>query len=377
MTDAAAVVADQAMGVAASWSPPDAPASWWLTAATFRAIAEYDVPRELAAALPADRLPALLLSAAVRALVDRHASARLAAYYPRPGHPQPLDDGGFAAAFVDFCAAERDELARVCAEHRYQMTEVGRCVDVLPALAGLHRPIGLVDLGTGAGLGLQLDRYRYRYVGSDGEAATLGDPDSPAELRCMVRGPFPLPDRVPAVADRIGVDVEPLDLTDPQVHAWLAACVPPEIGAVERFAAASEVALAHPARMLRGDVVDVVADAVDTLSDDVLACLVDTYVHVFLPPERAAAFRDAVDAIGARRDLDWISVDPLTPLGPGGTHSVQGIAVPGSLVERNRREGVFGLIGRIRYRDGRREEQLLGAAHPGSAWLDWFDGSPG
>jgi hypothetical protein len=44
-----------------------------------------------------------------------------------------------------------------------------------------------------------------------------------------------------------------------------------------------------------------------------------------------------------------------------------------SLIERNRREGVFGVIGRVRYRVGERSRALLGIAHPGAAWLEWID----
>ncbi len=56
LTDHRAQVADQARAVAAAWSPADAPASWWLTAETFHAIAEEDVLLDLAAELPPERL---------------------------------------------------------------------------------------------------------------------------------------------------------------------------------------------------------------------------------------------------------------------------------------------------------------------------------
>ena len=78
-------VRDQALGVAAGWSPPDAPPSWALTAELFRAIAEEDPLLGLAAAIPADRLPPLLLSAALRYLVARDAPAPLAGYFPTAG----------------------------------------------------------------------------------------------------------------------------------------------------------------------------------------------------------------------------------------------------------------------------------------------------
>jgi hypothetical protein len=48
--------------------------------------------------------------------------------------------------------------------------------------------------------------------------------------------------------------------------------------------------------------------------------------------------------------------------------------VPGALDDRNRREGVFGVVGRLAYRDGRRTGALLGLAHPGAAWLEWLPG---
>jgi hypothetical protein len=143
-----------------------------------------------------------------------------------------------------FCRSQADALARLCAAHRYQMNKVGRCLDVLPVLAQVSaadpRPLALVDLGTGAGLGLHLDRYRYSYDLADGASLVTGDPGSPVTLHCAVRsGRPPVPEGPITFSARVGVDTEPLDLTDPLTAAWLAACVPPEAGAVSRFAAAS------------------------------------------------------------------------------------------------------------------------------------------
>lgn len=368
--------AQQARAIAAAWSPPGAPQSWWLTAATFAAIAEDDVLLDLAAAVPADRLPALLLSAAVQRRVAEVRPEPLAGYYPVPGGPQPPRDDGFEPALRAFARAEAPAIAALCAAHRYQMNEVGRSLDVLPALAGVAaadpRPLALVDLGTGAGLGLQLDRYAYRYVLPDGSQRVAGDPDSPVRLSCTVRtGSPPVPAAL-RIAHRVGVDAEPLDLADPATAAWLAACVPPEAGAVTRFAAAVDLARARPAPAVRGDLVDVLARVVADVPPDTLLCLVDTYVHVFLPPPELARFQALVDEIGRERDLVWVSVDPLVPLGPAADASVQGLPVPPQWVRDNRDGGVFGVVGRVRVREGRRTGAVLGRAHPGSAWLDWL-----
>jgi hypothetical protein len=369
------VVAGQAMAIADAWSPPDAPESWWLTAATFAAIAQEDALLQLAAAIPPDRLPPLLLAAVLEYLAAAEPDAPIARHYPVPGGPQPPHDPGFGAELAAFAAERRERVAVLCGLHRYQMNEVGRCVDVLPVLgmiAAEGRPLALVDLGTGAGLGLHLDRYHYSYRGPDGSARTVGDPAAPVRLACVVRaGEPPVPSSMPVLADRVGVDVEPLDLADPATLAWLAACVPPEAGAVTRFAAASTLARAAPARSVRGSLLDVLPDVVAGLPRDALVCLVDTYVHVFLPPADLARFDDLLVTLSRERDVDWVSVDPLVPLGPQARHTVQRLGVPPEWVAENREGGVFGVIGHVRVRDGVRTGAVLGRAHPGAAWLEW------
>jgi hypothetical protein len=367
------VVADQSTAIARAWSPPDAPASWWLTAATFTAIAQEDVLRGLAARIPVERLPPLLLAAVLEYLVRADPGAPVARHYPVPGGAQPPADPGFGAELAAFAAAHHDEVVALCGRHRYQMNEVGRCADVLPVLglaAAEGRPLALVDIGTGAGLGLHPDRYHYTYEAPDGSTRTVGDPDAPVHLSCVVRaGRPPLPPSVPELAARVGVDTEPLDLTDAATLAWLAACVPPEVGAVTRFAAAAALARAERAPTVRGDLLDVLPGVVATVPDDALLCLVDTYVHVFLPPADLARFDDLL--LGLGRDLDWVSVDPLVPLGPHARRTVQGLDVPPGWVADNRDGGAFGVVGRVSVRDGVRTGAVLGRAHPGAAWLEW------
>ena len=367
-------VREQALGIAAGWSPPDAPATWELTAELFRAIATEPELLGIAAGIPADRLPPLLLSAAVRYLVARRSPEPLAGYFPTPGSGQPRLDEGFRPALVAFAREHAGELAQLCAEHRYQMNEVARSADVLAVLGAVHgagrldpeRPLALVDLGTGAGLGLHLDRYRYRF----GDR-TLGDPDAALTITPELRGrPAPLPARMPTIAARLGVDVEPLDLGDHRVREWLAACIPPETTAVDRFAAASEVARTHPADLVRAEVVDDVVGLCARMPEDALLVLVDTYVHVFLTDEQRARFRRQLTELG--RDLVWISVDPLVPLGPEGTESVQYLPVPPRALEASR-AGVTGVVGQLSVsRDGTAEGEVLGLAHPGGAWIEWL-----
>lgn len=373
-----ALVAQQAAAVAAAWSPAGAPASWQLTAAQFGALPDDPELLAIAAPIPPDRLPALLFTAAATALILDLAPQPLRDWFPTLGAPQPPLAAAFKQHYRAFCLDHRDRLAELCAAHRYQMTEVGRCTEVLPALTPAideGRQMVLVDIGTAAGLGLHLDRYRYRFRGPGNETVTTGSQDSSVVLETTVRGvhPVPVTPTPPQITDRIGIDAEPLDLSDPAVRAWLVACLPQEIGAVTRFERAAAVAAAHPARTVRAPALDVLPGLLDNLPEGPLVCLVDTFVHVFFTDEELRRFHGLLDRVGAERDLDWISVDPLVPLGGTADRTVLGLPAPPELVERSRRDGVFGVIGRMSYRGGRRTTSLLGISHPGAAWLEWFD----
>jgi hypothetical protein len=372
------IVAQQAGMVATAWSPPEAPPSWQLTAAQFAALRDDRELLEIAATIPADRLPPLLFEAAAAFLVLTLEPRPLRDWFPQLGEPQPALDPRFRAEYRAFCLDHRERLLELCGSHRYQMNEVGRCADVVPALAPAvadGRDVALVDVGTGAGLALHLDRYRYVFHEPGGDLVGVGDADSEVLIETQVRGPTrpPIPSELPHVVDRVGIDIEPLDLAARDVRAWLAACIPQEIGAVTRFHRAAEVAIAHPSRTVRGDAGAVLPDVLEGIPDGPLVCLLDSYVHVFFEPEDLRRFRAVVDRAGAERDLDWVSIDPLVPMGRSAEKSVLGIPVPQSLVERNRQRGVFGVIGRLSYREGRRSGALLGFAHPGAAWLEWLE----
>ncbi len=368
-----AVVADQAAVVAAAWSAPGAPDSWQLTAAQFETLRDDPELLRIASAIDPERLPPLLFGAAATSLVLELEPHPLRDWFPRVGQPQPPLGDGFRAEYRSFCLDHRNRLMELCGRHRYQMNEVGRCADVLPALAPAvadGREVAIIDIGTGAGLALHLDRYRYEFRRSGGERIHVGDPGSAVVIETELRGEAhpPVPLALPRVADRVGIDVEPLDLARPEVRAWLAACIPQETGAVTRFQHAVDVAMAHPTSLVQGEAMSALPGVLSSISDEAVVCLLDSYVHVFFAADELERFRALVDEVGATRDLDWISVDPLVPMGASATHSVVGLPVPQAIIDRNRAGAVFGLIGRVSYR-GRQAVGLPAWACPSGSRL--------
>jgi hypothetical protein len=361
----------QAQEVAAGWSAPGAPESWRLTAALFRAIAGHDGLLGRLAELPADRLPALLASAAISFLVRRDQPSPLAGYFPAPGGPQPPFDDGFYPAARGFVSARLDDILATCQGRRYQMNEVARCAQIALGIAAVRPepdPIGLADLGTGAGLGLQLDRYRYQ-VG--GHAA--GPADAALGLHCAVRGPHQPPRAgLPPIAERAGLDLHPIDVRDPAARRWLEACTPPEASALSRLTAAIEVTCQHPVPLAAGDVADALPGVLDRFPPGRPLVVVDAYLAVFLPAARRARLAALLAEAGRARPVTWLSLDPLVPLGPEGRESVQGLPLPGWLV-RDYARGVFAVLGARTFHRGAEQGRLLARAHPSGQWVEWLD----
>jgi hypothetical protein len=156
------------------------------------------------------------------------------------------------AAFRRTALARWSEVQAVILARSTQTNEPGRCASLLPLLARLPQPIALIEVGASAGLCLLPDRYRYAFDGREvgaGEAA-CGAPIFP----CRTEGAVPVPGRLPVVAWRAGLDLNPLDVTDADATAWLETLVWPEAGGrVERLRSAVAIARADPPRVVRGD----------------------------------------------------------------------------------------------------------------------------
>src|SRR6476646_7404524 len=182
----------------------------------------------LAALPPAKRQPNLLFAAARYLL----------------GRPAGL------ASLRELVAGRGPELASVMRARRTQTNESARCAVLLPALMLLPQPLALLEVGASAGLTLLPDRYSYDYAG---HRITGTDPRAPV-LGCEPRGPVPLPDRVPAVCWRAGLDLNPLDVSSDADMQWLGGLLwPGETGREQRLAGAIAAARRDPPVVYRGD----------------------------------------------------------------------------------------------------------------------------
>jgi len=181
-----------------------------------RIVADDPVLLELAAVVPADRSTANVFLAAVQYLLFRDTDHPLADYYPSVTDTPRGPDDALGDHLSDFCVTHEDDIRPLLETRRTQTNSVRRTAVLYPAISHIARqvdgPPALVELGPSAGLNLLLDRYRYEFGDRTG-----GPVDAPTTVRTTVRGDEdpPLPDDPPAVHSRVGVDLNPMDVTGP------------------------------------------------------------------------------------------------------------------------------------------------------------------
>jgi hypothetical protein len=210
---------------------------------------------------------------------------------------------------------EGERLRATMTARATQTNEPARCAALLPVLARLGGPLALVEVGASAGLCLYPDRYSYEYDGRPVGAR------SPVHLSCTTTGKVPPPERLPEVAARIGIDLNPLDAAEPDARAWLRALVwpgPYAADRLQRLDAATEIAAREPARMLTGDLLDRLSDALALVPSGSTAVVFHTAVLPYVPSDRRAAFLEQVRSLPVR----WIAQEArgIVP-GTGGTPS--------------------------------------------------------
>src|SRR3954469_7283072 len=270
------------------------------------ALSESDEALRAIEAAPArKRHPTVILAALHDLALAGHAPALAAAY--------AAGDGEAAAdAAIDTLLAMTDSVVAIAARRQARTDERGRGAVLYPAIAeaarrvGAHA-VGLIDVGCSAGLDLTVDRVGIAY--SDGRS--LGDPSSPVQLSCsIVRGQGVPTRAIPEVVARVGLDRDPVDVTDADDARWLRACVwPDQPERAARLEAEMALAATAPPLLLEGDPVEVLSDAVARVPAHALPVVTTTWALSHFPLESRLRFLQRLDEAAARRAAAWVSAE--------------------------------------------------------------------
>jgi hypothetical protein len=222
------------------------------------------------------------------------------------------DGDAAAGAAIATLLQMADSVLAVAVRRRTQTFETGRCAVLYPAIAEAARrmradAVGLIGLNCSAGLDLHVDRVGIDY----GNGQSLGDHSSPVQLSPSVVGRRSIPTTaMPEVVARVGVDLDPVDVTDADDARWLRACLEPDQPErAARLEAAVALAAAAPPLLLRGNPVEVLPDAFGQVPADALPVVTTTWALSQFPLESRLRFLHRLDDAAAGRPLAWVSVE--------------------------------------------------------------------
>ena len=218
------------------------------------------------------------------------------------GVPAPGPYAGLRAALLDDDGTIRTTIL----ERSTQTNEVARLATLLPAfaLAVPTGPVALIEVGASAGLNLCPDRWGYEWRTPDGVVELGPAPRLPTE----VTGPAPLPTARPEIAWRAGIDLNPLDVRDPDAMAWLETLVWPEQeDRRTRLAHAVEVAREDPPRIVRGDLLEELPALVAEGSEHGTVLVFHSAVAAYLTEADRVRFQELMTGLVADGACHWVS----------------------------------------------------------------------
>jgi hypothetical protein len=253
------------------------------------------------------------------------------------------DSDAAAGAAIDTLLRMTESVVAIAVRRPPRPNETGRCAVLYPAIAEAARraganTVGLIDVGCGAGLNLNVGRVGITY--SNGQS--LGDRSSPVQMSSKIAGDHPVPARaMPEVVARVGVDLDPVDVTEADDARWLRACLrPDQTERAARLEAELALAATAPPLLLHGDAVEVLPDAFARVPADALPVVVTTWALSRFSLESRLRFLHRLDEAAAGRAVAWVSAEgvgvaPAIPtLGDrrASGHSIIGLAVFGGPV---------------------------------------------
>jgi hypothetical protein len=250
-----------------------------------------------------------LLFAAVHMLILETPNVPLGLYYASVTKQPKQDHKEAFAAFKAFFTERLAEILEIMNKRTVQFTAAGRAAFVLPvvayAAAQAGEPLSLIDVGCSAGLMTCFADYDYDYgssrrIGESGSLTISGfqfERDSPAFLT-----------RIPKIGERIGIDLDPVDPTDPKERRWVDAFCPPDMSEERRqLRNALDLRARTPLRVIKSDALTVLPKLLASLPNPI--CVLIMHCLYQWPVNAREALDGQLRAASAGRTLYCVIID--------------------------------------------------------------------
>jgi hypothetical protein len=294
------------------------------------------------------RAPNLFLAAVQYLVLTRDKNPLRAVYGGLANGAAAPED--FFPTFRRFCLDNGEQIAGIVSRRTVQTNEVRRSALFLPALFLVEeradfRPFHFIDVGCSAGFNLLWDRYHYRY--SNG--VCCGDASSALHIPCELRGQAfpPLRAQLPKTASRVGIEIEPVDVTDPDTVVWLRSLIwPDQHERMVLFDVAMSILENDPPRIVGGDCAEKIPEIVGEIPASDSICLLFSHSVNQAFSEGRRGLSALLEGLSSSRRLFEISLGNFEEPAP-------------ELILSE-------------YENGRRKsEGRLATCHPHGNWIRW------
>jgi hypothetical protein len=282
----------------------------------------------------------------------------LRAWYPTLGGMRSVTDGNPAALFEDFVWSHRDEILPLLSTRITNTNEVGRCGVLVCgfklAAAEADAPLHMVEIGPSVGLNLSWDRFHYDHGGVE-----MGPADSPVHIAPAIKGERPphLDGRMPDVASRRGIELNPAPLDDDETLRWQLALVFPEhVDRAKRILGAFEIARELRPEIIAGDAVAKIGDVIARLPDEGGICVYHSQATYQISHDKRQALSGSLAAASRERPVWRVGFEWLdgARAAQSGDHA----------------------LGLARYDGGALTYQHLAFCDPHGRWIEWAPRAP-
>ena len=237
---------------------------------------------------------------------------------------------------IDLVRQKHEPIRALMLSRTTQTNEPARCAVLVPLLARLPQPLALLEVGASAGLCLLPDRYGYDY-GVARLEPPMNETCSPPVFECDVSGALPIPDTLPTVAWRAGIDLNPIDVNVSTEVAWLETLVwPGHNKRLARLRAALAVARHEPPRIVKGnlltDLAALMAEAPDRATLVVFHTAVLAYVISKAHRKEFAETMRRSGAVWISNEVPSVFPDIAEPAPPASSRGMFLLSANGSAV---------------------------------------------
>lgn len=300
-----------------------------------------------------------LFLGSVHYLLLQNPSEELAKYYPSITDKFEKRDEYLMPLFKDFCLKHQDEIEQLLTSKILQTNATNRCSYLMPIFNLISqenkgKPLALLEIGTSASLNLYFDAYQYEYLFQNSKKS-FGSANAKVKVQTQIREEFfPSFGEMATIERRIGIDKNPLDLTQPENALWLKSLIwPDHLKRFKRLSGAIELVQKDPkVELIKGSSIDEFDQVVKGINKDLTLIIFHSHVlYQFLDKDRQD-FWNWLDKLGQERDFYYVGAEEFK-----------------SWNERFNTKEVA--VGKTTYIDGQKKSKLVAQTNGHANWIKW------